>query len=119
MRRINVGDPEVDIDYDHRLLYADEPFTGEAEEYLNGHRVSLAMYKDGYPDGPYREWYEDGVLRAEGVMRMGLVSGEFKRWHPNGVLAAKQVFAENGMTLLEDRTWDEHGRPTRTWRKGA
>ncbi len=39
--------------------------------------------------------------------------------HPMDVLVAKQVFPENGMALLEDYTWDEHGQPTRTWRKGV
>jgi antitoxin component YwqK of YwqJK toxin-antitoxin module len=63
--------------------------------------------------------YRDGTLRSEGTLRDGLPVGEFKEWHPNGVLAARKVFAEDGMTLLEDCAWDEHGRSTRTWRKGV
>ncbi|WSQ09217.1 hypothetical protein OG604_16365 [Streptomyces sp. NBC_01231] len=99
--RVSLDDPDVDLDYGLRLLYRGEPFTGEVEEYLAGHRVSLVTYEDGFRDGPYREWYKDGTLSAEGVMRMGFVSGEFKRWHPNGVLAKHMINSEDGRTPLE------------------
>ncbi|MEL3948070.1 MULTISPECIES: toxin-antitoxin system YwqK family antitoxin [Streptomyces] len=117
MRRIDIDDPDVDIDYGHRLLYCDEPFTGEAVEYLSGHLVSQVMYTEGIKDGSFREWYKDGTLRAEGVMRVGLVSGEFKRWHPNGVLAKRVINSEDGKTPLAEFEWDEEGLPTRSWRQ--
>ncbi|GAA4033514.1 hypothetical protein GCM10022232_94120 [Streptomyces plumbiresistens] len=115
MRRIDIDDDEVDIGFDHRLLYAGDPYTGEAEEYLAGRLVSRVTYTDGFKDGPYREWYKDGTLSAEGVMRMGFVSGEFKRWHPNGVLAKRMINSQDGKTPLAEFEWDEEGRPTRTW----
>ncbi len=40
MRRIDIDDDEVGIGFDHRLLYAEEPYTGGAEDYLAGHLVS-------------------------------------------------------------------------------
>lgn len=49
---------------------------------------------------------------------MGLPVGVSKEWHPNGTLAAERVFAEDGLTLLADRQWDEKGRPTKNWLKG-
>lgn len=115
MPRVSLDDPDVDLDYGLRLLYRGEPFTGEVEEYLAGHRVSLVTYKDGFRDGPYREWYKDGTLSAEGVMRKGFVSGEFKRWHPNGVLAKHMINSEDGRTPLAEFEWDEEGRPARAW----
>ncbi|KOV98774.1 hypothetical protein ADK65_20835 [Streptomyces sp. NRRL B-1140] len=113
MRRIDIDDPEVDMDSSERLYCNGEPFTGEVTEHFGESMIGLDAYVDGYKDGPSREWYRDGTLRSEGVLRGGLPVGEFREWHSNGVLAAKQVFAENGMTLLEDRSWDECGRPTR------
>ncbi|MFI2432195.1 toxin-antitoxin system YwqK family antitoxin [Streptomyces sp. NPDC018693] len=114
-RRIDIDDDEVDVAFDQRLLYAGEPYTGEVVEHLAGSMVSLITYADGFKDGPYREWYENGTLRAEGVMRMGFVSGEFKRWHSNGCLARRMLNSEDGKTPLAEYEWDEEGRPTRTW----
>ncbi|MER5436936.1 hypothetical protein [Streptomyces sp. NPDC002588] len=33
VHRINIDDPEVDMDMGRRLLYCGEPFTGEVEEF--------------------------------------------------------------------------------------
>ncbi|MGW3991810.1 toxin-antitoxin system YwqK family antitoxin [Streptomyces sp. NPDC004830] len=117
--RIDIDDPEVDMDDSERLYYGGEPFTGEVTEHFGESLVSLDTYVDGYRDGPSREWYQDGTLRSEGAPRGGLPVGEFKEWHANGVLALRRVFAENGITLLEDHAWDSHGQPTRTWLKDA
>ncbi|MGW9137208.1 MULTISPECIES: toxin-antitoxin system YwqK family antitoxin [unclassified Streptomyces] len=116
--RIDIDDPDVDMDQGQRVLYRGELFTGEAEERLGGVVVSLDSYVAGVQDGPSREWYKDGTLRSEGTARMGLPVGVSKEWHPNGTLAAERVFAEDGLTLLADRQWDEMGRPTKNWRKG-
>ncbi|WP_308406940.1 hypothetical protein [Streptomyces sp. AC555_RSS877] len=115
VKRIRLDDPEVDLDYAQRLLYRGELFTGEVEEYLAGHRVSLVTYTDGYRDGPFREWFKSGVLRAEGTMRMGSLSGEYKSWHENGVLATKKLHSADGGTPLSHYEWDEEGNPTRAW----
>ncbi|MEU6915635.1 toxin-antitoxin system YwqK family antitoxin [Streptomyces olindensis] len=119
VQRIDIDDPEVDMDDSERLYHRGGPFTGEVTEHLGERLVSLDGYVDGYKNGPSREWYQDGTLRSEGTLREGMPVGEFREWHPNGALAARQVFADNGMTLLEEHTWDEQGRPTRSWRKGA
>ncbi|MFJ9642835.1 toxin-antitoxin system YwqK family antitoxin [Streptomyces sp. NPDC101206] len=89
LERIDIDDPEVDGDDAQRLLYRGEPFTGEAEEYIDGHRVSVTRYTEGIKDGPYRHRYKNGVLQAVGVMRMGFLAGESLRWHANGLLAQK------------------------------
>ncbi|MFF3061605.1 toxin-antitoxin system YwqK family antitoxin [Streptomyces sp. NPDC057909] len=116
--RIDIDDPDVDMDPGQRVLYRGELFTGEAEERLEGVVVSLDSYVAGVQDGPSREWYKDGTLRSEGTARMGLPVGVSKEWHPNGTLATERLFAEDGLTLLADRQWDEKGRPTKNWRKG-
>lgn len=42
--RIDIDDPDVDMDQGQRVLYRGEPFTGEAEERLGGVVVSLDSY---------------------------------------------------------------------------
>lgn len=117
--RIDIDDPEVDMDDGHRLLYRGVPFTGEVTEYLSGALVSLDGYADGVPHGLCREWYQDGTLRSQGVVHRGLPRGESREWHPNGVLSSRRVFDGDGLTLREDDAWDESGRLTRSWRRDA
>ncbi|MFF3687537.1 toxin-antitoxin system YwqK family antitoxin [Streptomyces sp. NPDC002187] len=117
--RIDIDDPEVDMDYGGRLLYRGELFAGEVTEHLGGDLVSLDNYMDGVQHGLSREWYRDGTLRSEGTARMGLPVGISREWHPNGTLAAERVFAEDGLTTLADRAWDEQGHPTKNWQKEA
>ncbi|MFD5494276.1 toxin-antitoxin system YwqK family antitoxin [Streptomyces sp. NPDC001812] len=115
-QRIDIDDPEVDMDDAQRLLYRGEPFTGEVTEHLGGKLVSLDSYADGVQNGSSREWYKDGTLRSEGTVREGLPRGEFREWHSNGTLASRKNFDEDGLTIREEYEWDEDGRPTRSWR---
>ncbi|MFJ1614815.1 toxin-antitoxin system YwqK family antitoxin [Streptomyces sp. NPDC088846] len=115
--RIDIDDPEVDMDAGQRLLYRGELFTGEVEERLGDALVSLDSYVTGVQHGRSREWYKDGTLRSEATAREGRPAGVSREWHANGTLAAEVVFAEDGPTVLSDRRWDEEGRPTKNWRK--
>ncbi|MFJ4813839.1 toxin-antitoxin system YwqK family antitoxin [Streptomyces longwoodensis] len=115
--RIDIDDPEVDMDSMQRLLYRGELFTGEVVEHLGDALVSLECYEEGVRHGPNKEWYKDGTLRSEGASRNGRPVGVSREWHPNGTLAHERVFAEDGLTMLADSEWDEDGRPTRAWRK--
>lgn len=114
--RIDVDDPDVDTDQGQRLLYHGELFSGEVEERSpNGALISLDAYSNGVQDGPSREWYPDGSRRGEGTMRQGRPVGTFREWHPNGVLASERVIADDGLTLLSSRKWDETGQIIRDW----
>ncbi|MBV7699333.1 helix-turn-helix transcriptional regulator [Streptomyces sp. TRM70350] len=73
------------------------------------HRMERKVVIGGPRPIPYKAVVHEAALRIR--------VGDRTEWHPNGVLASKRVFAANGMTLLEDCEWDEHGRPTRTWRR--
>ncbi|KOG29091.1 toxin-antitoxin system YwqK family antitoxin [Streptomyces resistomycificus] len=116
--RINIDDPEVDMDLGQRLLYRGKLFTGEVEEYLGGARVSLESYVEGLPDGPAWEWYKNGTLESEMTVRKGRAVGVAKRWHPNGVLASERTFSDDNGAMLSVREWDENGQPTKSWSKG-
>ncbi|MFG2286541.1 toxin-antitoxin system YwqK family antitoxin [Streptomyces sp. NPDC048595] len=115
--RIDVDDQDVDMDHAQRLLYRDEPFTGEVAEYQSGHLISLDEYTNGILNGQSREWYQDGTLRSEGTVRDGRPIGEFKEWHPNGVLKSRKFFDSSLASLREEDTWDEQGVPLTSWRR--
>jgi deoxyribonuclease V len=107
--RVNDDDPELDHDEDLYWWYRGELFTGEiAEHGPDGQLMSLAGYKDGWPEGWLRIWYLDGTLKSETFYADRKVVGVAREWHPNGTLAEEAVF-ENG-ERVETRNWDEQGR---------
>jgi antitoxin component YwqK of YwqJK toxin-antitoxin module len=115
--RINIDDPDVDMDDAQRILYRGALFTGEAAEYQDGHLISLDEYTDGVMNGWSREWYLDGSRRSEGYVRRGRAMGESKEWHPSGVLKSRKFFDDNPVSLSERDTWDEHGVLVDSWRR--
>lgn len=114
--RIDIDDPDVDVDHSY-LRYRGGLFSGEVAEFFGSSLISLDVYEDGIKNGPTREWYEDGTLRSEGAVRNGLPVGTFKEWHPDGTLASEKTFADDGLTMLADRHWNEAGQVTKDWRK--
>ncbi|MET7718906.1 hypothetical protein [Streptomyces sp. NPDC005407] len=115
VERVDIDDSEIDMDYGGCLLYRGELFTGEVTEHSGDVLVSLDAYVEGVQHGLSREWYKDGTLRSEGTARMGRPVGLSREWHSSGTLAAERVFAEDGLTLLADRAWDEQGHPVKNW----
>ncbi|MFB6816435.1 toxin-antitoxin system YwqK family antitoxin [Streptomyces sp. NPDC056347] len=115
--RIDVDDPDVDMDDAQRVLYLGEPFTGEVAEYQSGHLISLEEHTGGIPNGLSRDWYQDGTLSSEGVIRNGRPSGEFKEWHPSGVVKSRKFFDGSLTSLREEETWDECGNLLTSWHR--
>ncbi|MEU7225143.1 toxin-antitoxin system YwqK family antitoxin [Streptomyces chrestomyceticus] len=115
--RIDVDDPDVDMDHAQRLLYRGTPFTGEVAEYQDEQLISLDEYTEGVAHGKSREWYRDGTLRSEGTVRDGRAWGEFKEWRPNGTLRARKYFDSSPASLREEDTWDEQGAALTSWRR--
>ncbi|MFD4241516.1 toxin-antitoxin system YwqK family antitoxin [Streptomyces sp. NPDC058525] len=115
--RIDVDDPDVDMDASQRLLYRDELFTGEAAEYQDGQMVCLDVYVNGIRDGLSQAWYPDGTLKLEGTVRNGVALGEFREWHPSGVLKSRRIFDSDLYGLREESVWDEEGRLVRDWHR--
>ncbi|WP_327729438.1 hypothetical protein OG250_26575 [Streptomyces sp. NBC_00487] len=113
--RIDIDAPGVEVDDGERLFYQGELFTGEVVEFQGSALVSLETHRDGIVDGPVRQWYEDGTLRADGTMRGGFPTGESRRWHPDGSLAAKRIMTEDGHRPLAELEWDENGKQILSW----
>lgn len=62
-----------------------------------------AVLEDGSRDGPWKEFYSDGSLRAEGKYENGKRTGEWKFYHPNGKTEQAGKFTKSG-------------KPEGTWR---
>ncbi|MFJ8214176.1 toxin-antitoxin system YwqK family antitoxin [Streptomyces sp. NPDC096033] len=117
VRRVDADDPDVDIDMGHRLLYQEEPFTGEVAEYQDEQIVCLDVYLEGVRNGLSERWYPDGTLKLRGTVVNGAASGEFLEWHPNGVLKSRKFFDDDIYSLREESVWDEQGDLVRVWHR--
>ncbi|MEU0353741.1 toxin-antitoxin system YwqK family antitoxin [Streptomyces cyaneofuscatus] len=118
-KRIDIDDPAVEEDGSGNLSYEGRPFTGEVTEYAGKALVSLDEYVDGVLHGKSREWYPDGTLRSEAQAKSGRPVGTSKEWYANGTLAKETMFAEDGLTMISDKSWDEEGSLTREWRNSS
>lgn len=118
-RRIDIDDPDVDMDMGQRMLYRGSLFTGEMAEYQDGVLIGLDVYFDGIRDGLSQAWYPDGSLRYEGSIHRGAPLGEFKEWHPNGFLKSRKFFDESNYSIREEFMWNEDGQLLREWHRDA
>ncbi|MER2225227.1 MAG: hypothetical protein ABS976_26935, partial [Rhodococcus sp. (in: high G+C Gram-positive bacteria)] len=70
---IRVDEDDLDSEPYGPVLHREKPFTGETEDRLpDGTLVSRTTYVNGLPDGPEKEWYNDGSLRSEGQFQRGV-----------------------------------------------
>lgn len=76
--------------------------TGEvvaAYTYKNGTLIGEGIVDDeGMRDGPWKEFYEDGQLRSEGVYRNGNRIGKWRFYHPDGALEQEGNYNNQGNT---------------------
>jgi antitoxin component YwqK of YwqJK toxin-antitoxin module len=67
--------------------------------------------EDGYADGHYREWYENGTPRLDVWYKDGRVTGSFCLWYSNGQLAASCIVDADGHGVY--KAWHKDGRRRR------
>lgn len=109
--RINIDDPDVDVDDAQRYLYRDEPFTGELyESDRGGTMIALFGVLEGVRHGPHREWFPDGTLRLEMTVVDGSAVDVSREWHRNGTRSVEREFDDRG-DLVAVRRWAEDGSP--------
>lgn len=106
--RVDVDDPDLDMDEDLYYSYHDELFTGVMVEYYPNEQLAAEVgYRGGRPEGRSRAWYNDGTLKSEHVVENRRVVGTARQWHPNGNLAEERRFRDG--SVAEVRQWDEDG----------
>ncbi len=65
--------------------------------YQNGLIIGEGIVKeDGNRDGPWKDYYPDGSLKAEGNYENGKQVGEWKYYHSNGKIEQKGKFSKQG-----------------------
>ncbi len=106
--RINSDD--VEWDESGRALVGNSYITGEVVEYdADGKLIARITYRNGWQDGPERQYYPDGSLKSEGFWVYGGRRGRRLFWHPNGQLADELEY-DRGQVVRIGR-WDEKGVP--------
>ena len=85
-----------------------KPFTGLTyETYPNGNLVYYCYYKNGFSDGDFIEFYNDGKVKSMQYMQRGRTFGIEKNWYNNGILKSESRY-EYGVCLTL-KEWDEKG----------
>ena len=64
----------------------------------NGTITSMKSYTNGYPDGDFFEWYENGKLKLKSQFKMGEKHGYFYIWTTKGDIYSQRYFQND----LED-----------------
>lgn len=68
-----------------------------AYTYSRGKIISEGIIDDeGVKDGPWKEYYENEQLKAEGVYNLGNRVGQWKFYHPNGSLEQEGAYNSQG-----------------------
>ena len=76
----------------------------------NGTIIALTTYVDGHEDGPSLEWYPDGNLKEEGLVRRYKPVGTWRNLHQNGRLAREEQVSNEGDVVVRRRWKEEGGR---------
>jgi antitoxin component YwqK of YwqJK toxin-antitoxin module len=94
-----------------------EPVTGTVvKKNAKGDVVEETQYKDGFPNGGVRTWYDNGQLKTEAEVAY---DEQFKRtknigtsrsWCDNGTLKSESVSDEQGTAVGKQQTWNCSGK---------
>ncbi len=100
----------------YRSQYVETEFkagyaTGMWKSYDNNVLVSEGAYKEGYPDGTFKEYYSDKKLKSQKTFAAGKINGKAITYYPDGKIETEKEFkkgVENGI----DRRYSESGKIT-------
>jgi antitoxin component YwqK of YwqJK toxin-antitoxin module/tetratricopeptide (TPR) repeat protein len=94
-----------------RTSYLDGQLDGPYKEfYKDGLKAGEYLYTEGELDGAYKEFHANGQLRVSGVYAQGLAEGEWKYFHPNGKLRKKGSY-KSGKSVGVWEEFFESGSP--------
>ncbi len=83
-----------------------KPFTGLTYEvYPNGNLIYYCYYKNGFMDGDFIKFYNDGKIKSMQCMQRGRTYGIRKIWYNSGTLKSEGRY-EYGVCLTL-KEWDE------------
>lgn len=80
-------------------------------EYRTNNLPSMELYVTNtayeVKNGPYRIYYENGKVDAEGIFKNDIMDGKWYFYHTNGLLSAEELY-EDGLRV-DGRFWNEDG----------
>jgi len=79
------------------LLYEigrDEPFTGTEKSDIEGKVIEYEVV-DGYKQGKFKIYYQDGSLEMSGTMEKNLNVGKWQYYYPGGKIESEGNFVKN------------------------
>lgn len=77
--------------------------------HTNGKLKSEITYENNRPYGPYKMYYQSGILEEQGNWVEQRNTGVFKRFHPNGAVAQDFTFEDNGLRTGTQRYYYPNG----------
>ena len=105
-------DEECEPLYDKSPALGGKPFTGLLYELdIEGNLRYYQYYKDGFGDGEYVTFYDNGAVASHCIMEGFSFVGKLHKWYRNGRL---KCFYEKGKNRRYIRTikFDENGNVT-------
>lgn len=101
------------------MLETGKPVSGRLVRHnAAGMLVMAVEFRDGYPHGKARRWYDNGQLGSEREQRVVdrdsvkvlIRTGVERQWCENGQLQSEMHFGRDGSAEGEHGTWDCEGR---------
>lgn len=94
-----------------------EPYSGQVTSFQDGMDFYL---KNGILDGPYKQYFSNGILSREGTYKNGRVVGSYTNYHLNGKIKEKGTHNKSGKLNGSVKIYNKYGQLVldETWKNG-
>lgn len=90
--------------------FQDKPFTGTAFVMHNKNQpMEVQTYKEGKPDGIWKQYYESGQLKSETPFKEGIPDKVIKQYYENGQLKSEVTY-KDGQPDGQGKKYYENGQ---------
>ena len=85
--------------------------------HFTGKKSMIGTFKDGFREGIWTFYYENGIKRLEGTYRKGQKDSLWTYWYDNGVKATEYFYDSNTLNgkvmewHIDKDCWDREGNP--------
>lgn len=93
-----------------RSLRRDVPDGIETVRSRSGAKIAEGRNEDGYREGPWTFWEEDGSKQREAEFRRGRLHGRSIHWFPDGKTKRREATYRNGQLHGVFREWYSNGQ---------
>ncbi|MCG8430229.1 MAG: toxin-antitoxin system YwqK family antitoxin [Candidatus Omnitrophica bacterium] len=109
-REVDLNLIEANKDGIYYVKGEETPYTGRAVAYFdNGQESDEENFIEGVHNGPFKEWFRNGQLKADWTMKDGKPDGECFGWYEDGQKAYERRY-DVGVAQGRWAVWYESGR---------